>query len=222
MIAMSHECNTCGREFDTQRGLSLHESSGHDDPWKDKDRLERLYIDHGLTLDEMADRLGCDRTVVHHHLNEFGIERRPSNGVPDDAPHKDPDTLRELYHDKGLSTHEIADRFGVMQSTISYWMNKHDVERRTPNQEKPPYFHTTKHGHEELQTTVGNEREHVFVHQLLAISEGADPYKVFDPVEYVCHHENHIPWDNRPGNVVVWDRAAHQSHHAGGGPAKTT
>jgi DNA-binding MarR family transcriptional regulator len=36
--------------------------------------------------------------------------------------------LEELYNEEGLSQSEIAERFGVNQSTISDWMNKHDID----------------------------------------------------------------------------------------------
>ena len=48
------------------------------DPWDDEDLLREMYHDHGLTLREIADELGCDHTTVHRRMYEFGIERRRS------------------------------------------------------------------------------------------------------------------------------------------------
>ena len=39
-------------------------------------------------------------------------------------PWKDADTLRRLYHDDGLTQQEIAERFGIDDSTVSYWFRK--------------------------------------------------------------------------------------------------
>lgn len=44
--------------------------------------------------------------------------------------HTDPDILRTLYWDEGLSIEEIADKFGVVDETIRYQMVKHDIPRR--------------------------------------------------------------------------------------------
>ena len=48
-------------------------------------------------------------------------------------PYHDEVTLRSLYHDEGLSGIEIADRFGVAAQTIYDWMDKHGIERTTPD-----------------------------------------------------------------------------------------
>jgi DNA-binding transcriptional regulator LsrR (DeoR family) len=43
-------------------------------------------------------------------------------------PWKDPDRLRRLYHDDGLTQSEIAHRFGIDDSTVSYWFTKFGIE----------------------------------------------------------------------------------------------
>jgi transposase len=49
----------------------------------------------------------------------------------DDAPPwHDPDTLRRLYHDEGLSQAAIADRFGCASTTITEAMSRHGIEAR--------------------------------------------------------------------------------------------
>jgi transposase len=181
-------------------------------PWRDKDTLERLYADEGLSGDEIAERLGCGRDPVYYHLDKFDIPMREGGQNYADAPWKDAEKLTELYHTEGLSTYGVADYFDVSQHTIVRQMENKGIERRTENQLKPPYFHTRKSGHEEIQTTVGDTKRSVFVHQLLAIAQGADPHTVFDS-DTVCHHLTHIPWDNRYGKVEVMERGEHQSHH---------
>lgn len=44
---------------------------------------------------------------------------------------RDPDWLREKYHDEGLSLREIGDLVGISDRSIGYWMEKHDIPRRT-------------------------------------------------------------------------------------------
>lgn len=51
-------------------------------------------------------------------------------------PYHDPETLRRLYHDEGMTQGEIADRFGVKSNTISEWMSRHGITTR-PHQDAP-------------------------------------------------------------------------------------
>ncbi|AGM11063.1 HTH domain-containing protein [Haloarcula virus HCTV-8] len=51
-------------------------------------------------------------------LADFGAK------IPDKDPWKDKETLRELYHDKGLDQSEMGDELGCSAGTISYWMDK--------------------------------------------------------------------------------------------------
>ncbi len=44
---------------------------------------------------------------------------------------EDPDRLRFLYHDMGLTMQEIASMEGCVDSTVLSYMRKHDIERRT-------------------------------------------------------------------------------------------
>ena len=78
-------------------------------------------------------------------------------------------------------------------------------------QQKPVYFGTTKKGYE---IWVENRPDRtVAVHQLLAISEGEDPGKVFSNGEYHVHHKNGIQWDNRPDNIELLSVRQHSSIH---------
>jgi hypothetical protein len=52
-----------------------------------------------------------------------------------------------------------------------------------------------------------------YVHQLLAISRGADPRAVFSDGRTHVHHRSGVPWDNRPGNMELIDESVHAAHH---------
>lgn len=43
-------------------------------------------------------------------------------------PYQDPEVLRELYHEKYLSTDEIGERLGCSGRTVRDWMAKHGIE----------------------------------------------------------------------------------------------
>lgn len=59
------------------------------------------------------------------------------------------------------------------------------------------------------------------IHRIIAIADGADPYKVFSGGEYVVHHGSEsdlpaceLPWANWPGNLEVMTRSDHSSMHS--------
>lgn len=93
-------------------------------PWRDESLLRRLYVDEGLTDQEIAGRLGCgSHATVGKFRRRFGIER----------PWKDPDILRELYVGAGLSMYDISDELGCNQSTISRNIRDMEIETRSGN-----------------------------------------------------------------------------------------
>jgi hypothetical protein len=74
-------------------------------------------------------------------------------------------------------------------------------------------------GYEYLRCRAAGSDDTVYVHQLLAIADGADPSEVFRP-HFDVHHRNHVPWDNRPENLRLEPAEEHRRSHLGGrGPA---
>lgn len=128
--------------------------------------------------------------------------------------YKDPQRLHELYHDEGLSTPQIAERFDVTAPTIHRWLMKHDIETRSPPEGKrkrhsrqPVPFKTRRDdGYERWD----NGQRVVLVHRLQAVALFG-----FDAVAgNHIHHRNSIPWDNRPENLEVLSASDHHSTHA--------
>jgi len=77
-----------------------------------------------------------------------------------------------------------------------------------------PYarFGTRSDGYEYWEHRHSGENVRVYVHQLLAIAEGADPSDLFGG-GYDVHHRNSVPWDNRPSNLSVLPHAEHARRH---------
>jgi DNA-directed RNA polymerase specialized sigma subunit len=69
-------------------------------------------------------------------------------------PLDDPELLRELYHDEGMTQAEIGEEYGVTSSTVSHYMSKHEVETRanvvTDERLEDPEWLREKYGEEEL------------------------------------------------------------------------
>ena len=93
-------------------------------PWRDEDRLRRLYVERDLERKEVARRLGCEKSTIDDWLTKHNITKRWSK------PWHDEDTLRELYLEREYNDSEIAAHFGVNQSTISNARRNFGIETR--------------------------------------------------------------------------------------------
>lgn len=72
-------CGSCGRSFNTKRGLGVHQATGHDKPWHDPDVLKELYIKEELGSVTIARRFGTSKKNILRWLNIYGINTRPEN-----------------------------------------------------------------------------------------------------------------------------------------------
>jgi len=219
---MSHECNKCGRTFDTQRGLSLHQTQTHDNdrPWTDADRLRRMYHEKRMNQGEIADELGTIPSVISEWMERHGIEARDHSeskiNEMGEKPWHDEERLRRMYHDKEMSLRQMASDLGCDSSIVRRWMDRFNIERRSRVEAvRSPVarYYTDTGGYEQWSTTENCDTVHVAVHQLLAIAKGASPQDVFSGEHHV-HHDNEIPWDNRPENIEVLTVSEHRSIHA--------
>jgi predicted XRE-type DNA-binding protein len=137
----------------------------------------------------------------------------------DSIDHTDPDTLRRLYWDEGMSQAEMAEVLPVTQSGVKYWMNKHDIETKTAEQAaaescraNSANYTLNNRGYHVWRSRENGREIAVGIHRLLAVAEGADPYEIFTGGTHV-HHKNSIPWDNRPDNIEPLDAKKHISQH---------
>lgn len=187
-------------------------------PWNNEELLRDLYINQGLSLSEVADQLGCSSSTIQHFLDKFDIDTRtPPDVEYKDAPWRDPDLLRELYHERGLSTVQIGEKFSCASKTIREWMVKHGIERREyvdaikkTYRWRPASFQSTQRGYERWSTNVDGTHRVVYVHRLLAVAEyGFEAVKDKD-----VHHKNEIKWDNRPENIELTTKEDHTALHA--------
>jgi len=72
------KCDVCGSSFDSYKAMRVHKSrAGHmEKPWRDKEKLQELYVEKRLGSNEIADRLGCGQTAILDALKDFNIQTR--------------------------------------------------------------------------------------------------------------------------------------------------
>jgi len=96
-----------------------------------RDELYRLYVEKQMSQSDVAEQIGCSRSVISNWLSEYGIETRDVGGkYRDEYPYKDRDTLYRMYIEDEKTVVEIADELGCCQKTVSDWLDRHDIETR--------------------------------------------------------------------------------------------
>jgi transcriptional regulator with XRE-family HTH domain len=148
-----------------------------------------------------------------------GHDQSIGHTQPRVRPHQDPDLLRELYHDEGLSQTEVGDELGCDQATVSKWMRKFGIETRPPMHErerKAVYRSVDDNGKVQYLARNGDGPERlVSEHQLVALLE-YDAEDVFAPETHV-HHLMAAPHAvDLPENLVVLNHRDHIRRHAEG------
>lgn len=114
-------------------GVEKRESgTGKKNPYpvlNDEEQMREWYCEQGLIFDEIAEKVGCERSTVGNALERLGIERR--NGAPRMDPPISKDELEELYFDQLLSLEKIGNRFDVSHTTVRRWCDYYDIEIRS-------------------------------------------------------------------------------------------
>jgi len=114
-------------------------------PWRDVDTLNWANEKFD-TSKECANVLGVTRGAVDNWMRKHDIRET--------EPYKDADVLEELYTEQGMSQEQIAEKYGLTQDTIAYWLEEFDLskyecpkcERVLPSKPGMKMHHKFKHG----------------------------------------------------------------------------
>lgn len=125
-------------------------------PWQDKDTIERLYIDEGLTCEEIGERLGCSGRTVDEWRRRHNIK----------PLYKRRDWLDEQYNEKGRYIVGISEETRGSRGTVAKWLDKlgvrSDEDRPADYNEEKPWHNPERlrelyHGEELSAAKVANE-----------------------------------------------------------------
>lgn len=125
--------------------------------------------------------------------------------------YKDRDQLYKLYRENGWSVSDIAVKFEVSPTDVEKAIEECGLKESQEREAVEGVSYSTLNGYTRWDHS--DPSYTVYVHQLLAISEGHDPKKVFSSGEYHIHHENGVRWDNRPENIELLTPQEHVDEH---------
>jgi len=150
-------------------------------------------------------------------------------GVHRGKAHKQPwqeaDTLRELYHEEGLSQGEIAAKFDISQGKISDYMSRFGIEssKFCGDPTHPPYHSLFDRPdrpvggcEERVSSGIDGRDRTVLIHRLVAVAHGKLDVEDMWNREKKVHHKSWHGWDNRPDNLEVVTAKEHRKAHSEG------
>lgn len=115
-------------------GIETRSGGGGDasyDQLTDRDWLRKQYKSKERSARDIARECGCAEQTVYRWLHNHNIKTRPQRPKVSDRRYTDAEWLREQYVDEKRSQSDIAAECGCTASTVSNWLDKHDIETRS-------------------------------------------------------------------------------------------
>jgi transposase len=196
-------------------------------PYQDKETLERLYHDEGMTAKEIGEHFDVSQATISRWLDRRDVETKTSAEKREErgthhrpvkeGPHTDEEWLRECYFGRKMSITEMADEAGLKSEvSIMRQMDRYGIDRR-PNYVtrvlRDPgagFVHADAYGYEIIRHSVDDQIQYYKHHRLIAMAE----HGIEEVKQKHIHHKNNIPWDNRPENLQLVDgNKEHAQYH---------
>lgn len=103
------------------------------EPWHDKETLERLYHGEGLSQKEVAEELGCSRETVLAWMDKLDVDARHANGTryydKRERLRQSKEEIIEKY-ESGAALYVLAEEYGVNDATLKRFLNDQGVATR--------------------------------------------------------------------------------------------
>jgi len=201
------------RRFVDEAGIELRDFTDKykNKKYRNKSWLEQKYLEENKTSREIGSICAVDKSTIQVWLSKFDIQKNS-----DCQKYKEEDWLKKEYLDKNRRIGDISVECDVTTPTIRYWLDKFNIEKESPVCCRFNFAgYNATDGYPTWSATGCNgDPGYLTVHRLVAIADGADPYKVFSDKNYQVHHRNGFKCDNRPANLELIDRRSHGQHHS--------
>ena len=104
---------------------------------EERRQMTELYKS-GLTLKEVAARVGCSSPTVRNSLSEFGLALRPKSGGQKKYSPQDHQRIIDLYR-SGLTLKEVSARVGCSPTTVRKSLCEFGVVQRPKSNGRRKY-----------------------------------------------------------------------------------
>lgn len=97
----------------------------------EKQELERLYHNEGMTHAEIAERFDTTDATICRRFQKLGIEAKDKAEAHTNGDYqklRDKEWLKEQHVSQKKSRRKIAKSLGVGPSTVSRWLEKHGID----------------------------------------------------------------------------------------------
>lgn len=96
--------------------------------------FEQYWVENLSTI-KLARMCNVAPCTIKRHMRKYEISTRTQDEAfqlnMDDSSFRDGKWLRNQYWEKGVTIRGIANLCGCDKKTIQYWMDRHDIKRRT-------------------------------------------------------------------------------------------
>ena len=186
----------------------------------DPSTLEQLYITDGLSLAEVALRMGVSAESIRHRLVECGITRHLSQRrFAVDIPVEE---LRRMYDVEKLGMKDIANRLGATYNGVRNAIVRAGIETENPGRQRRGPYQNRRHYSRITTNGRGYPAEYVPDHprakkrgwyvstHMLVVEKAIGRYLVDSEV---VHHINLCKTDYRVENLAILDNHWHAKVH---------
>lgn len=107
---------------------------------EDREFIRERHHDRGMTMEEIAEEVGCSSSQVHKRARQHDIEPQREKYVE----LADEDWLRKHNHEKEMRLYEMANLIGCTRSAVGFAMRRKDLEVKrhhsNPKGENSPFW----------------------------------------------------------------------------------
>lgn len=180
--------------------------------------LYRAYWVEEKSVNELAEEFGISRTSLYRAFQALDIPRRGQNKadkirrekLAEKRKYWDEEYIHREYVEKGKTVSEIADECDVSTTTIRKWIKRHGFDLPDRYYDIPEFCMSCEsNSHTSYPHWHGCDGQMLTVHQLVAVAEGADPYKVYNNSAWNIDHKNRHKCDNSHHNLELISSAEH-------------
>jgi len=111
--------------------------------YKDKETLQTMYWDHGMSSKEIANEFGVTSPTILSWMDKLGVEKRDATYISEqsEAPPqvKDEEWMYEKYIEQGYSVNKIATIAGTTKTTANRWLDNHGIKKRDRSKTRVKY-----------------------------------------------------------------------------------